>query len=126
MTPKQLKFVTSLLNREGILFAAETIAVEFSNNRTNELAALTYTETQNLINAYRNKTPADKMRGKILSMAHEMRWETPKGKVDIDKLNAWCVKSTPSHTDFNGISLKDLPIVVSIFEKMYKSFLKQL
>ena len=66
------------------------------------------------------------MKRKILSMAHELRWETPEGKVDIARLDAWCVKYTPTHCEFNAISIEDLPTVVSIYEKMYKRFLKQL
>lgn len=126
MTPKQLFFVRKLMIHEGLSFAEEDYAAIFSDGRTNVLSELTHQETQALIGEFATPTPAVKMRRKILSMAHEMRWETKNGKVDFAKLDDWCVKHTPSHTNFNGISVNDLPIVVSIYEKMYNQFLKQL
>lgn len=126
MTPKQLKYVNRLLEREGLYFAKEDYANVYSNGRTLDLAFLTHKETQTLINSLVAPDATSKMKRKILSMAHEMRWETAAGNVDFKKLNAWCVKYTPSHTDFNGIPAKYLPKVVSVFEKMYKEFLKTL
>ena len=126
MTPRQLIFVRKLLNREGLAFAEEEYAMVYSNNRVKDLAELTYAETQNIIAAFVKPSSADKMRRKILSMAHEMHWETSAGAVDMQRVNAWCNKHTASHCDFNAISLKELPKVVSVFEKMYKTFLKQL
>lgn len=126
MTPKQYHLALGLLNREGLAFAAEDLAFEYSKGRTRNLEKLTHQETQNLFAAFRVTTPATKMKRKILSMAHEMCWEMPNGSVDYVRLDAWCNKHTPSHTDFNSIPLKDLPTVVSIYEKMYKQFLNSL
>lgn len=126
MTPKQKTFVHRIIEREGLTFVSDNLALEFSGNRTNVLAELNHKETQALINNFIKPSSTQKMKRKILSMAHEIRWVTPEGKIDINKLNNWCKKYTPSHCDFNAISAKDLPIVVSIYEKMYKNVLKQL
>jgi hypothetical protein len=126
MTPKQYNLALGLLSREGLAFAQEDLAYEYSNGRTRSLEKLDYRETQNLFAQLRQPSPKDKMKRKILSMAHEMRWELGSGKVDMVRLNAWCVKHTPSHTVFNSIPVKDLPKVVSIYEKMYNEFLKRL
>lgn len=126
MTTKQLKFVHKLLEREGLSFAAEQYAAQFSNNRTKNLEALTHQETQALIAEFTTPSPQSKMQRKIISMAHEMRWELPNKKVDLQRLDAWCIKYTPAHTNFKSIPTEDLPLVVSIFSKMYYQFLKQL
>lgn len=126
MTPKQLKFVNRLLEREGLTFVSDDFAIVYSNGRTSNLEDLNHKETQKLIGEFITPSPASKMKRKILSMAHEMRWETKTGKVDMGRLNAWCVKHTPSHVDFYAIPVKDLSIVVSIYEKMYNEFLKRL
>lgn len=124
MTPKQTQYVRTLLSREGVSSQENEYALEFSNHRTETLEDLTHAETQALIAEFSEKSPADKMKGKILSMMHEMRWELPNGKVDIPRLNAWLIKHTPYHKPFDRLKEAELPIVVSLFEKMYKSFLK--
>lgn len=124
MTPKQAKYVRQLLSREGILSEEKRYTVHFSNGRTDILEDLTHAETQAIIAEFSEKSSADKMKGKILSMMHEMRWELPNGKVDIPRLNAWLIKHTPYHKPFDRLKEAELPLVVSLFEKMYKSFLK--
>ena len=99
MTPKQLNFVNKLISREGLSFASDDFALEFSKNRTADLGDLTHQETQALIGYFQTPSPQQKMKRKILSMAHEMRWETKEGKVDMVRLNDWCNKSTASHCD---------------------------
>lgn len=126
MTDKQYFFVVKILEREGLFFMAEDIAFEHSNGTTRNLRALNYKQTQSLIETFLQPSAKQKMKRKILSMAHEMRWELPNGKVNLEKLDMWCKKYTPSHVPFNEIDKKELPLVVSVFEKMYKSFLKQL
>jgi hypothetical protein len=126
MTPKQIIFVNRLLEREGLSFSSDDFAAVYSNGRTTNLADLTHKETQALISEFTEQSPQSKMKRKILSMAHEMRWEDAAGKVDMPRLNAWCKKHTPSHTDFNGIPVKELSTVVSVYEKMYHEFLKRL
>lgn len=100
------------------------LALEYSHGRTETLEDLTQLETQNLIATYKEPSAYDKMKRKILSLAHEMRWELPNGKVDMARLNAWCKKHTPSHKPFDRLTEKELPVVVSLFEKVYHSFLK--
>lgn len=126
MTPKQAKYVRLLFTWDGVSSLENEYALQFSNGRTDVLENLTHSETQAIIAEFseRSPSPADKMKGKILSMMHEMRWELPNGKVDIPRLNAWLIKHTPYHKQFDRLKEAELPIVVSLFEKMYKSFLK--
>lgn len=126
MTEKQVKYVRVLLYKEGIPTEEINMAHRFSNGRATRLEDLNHKETQALIEELNGVSKKDKMVNKILSMAHEMRWELPDGRVDIKKIDAWCVKHTAPHKPLNDISLKELPKVVSVFEKLYKRFLESI
>jgi len=126
MTPAQLKYVRRLMQREGISFMESEYALQFSQGRTTQLENLFYHETQELIGTLVEPSSKSKMQRKILSMAHEMRWELPNGKVDMQRLNNWCVKHTPYHKPFNALTEAELPKVVSIYQKIYDAFLKGL
>jgi DUF917 family protein len=126
MSEKQVKYIRVLLAKEGVSSMEKEFALEFSNGRTNELSDLNHSETQKIIESFVGKSPKDKMQGKIMSIAHEMRWELKSGKVDIKRLDAWCEKHTPFHRQFDKLTVKQLPKVVAIFEKVYESYLKAL
>ncbi len=126
MTPKQIKYVRVLLYREGIPAEEEDMAFSFSNERTTKLEELTQGETQALIEDLNGKSPKDKMTAKILSLAHEMHWKKPCGKIDMKRINDWCMKSTSFHRPLDQLTDKELPKVVTVFEIMYKSFLKSI
>ena len=126
MTKKQVKYIRVLLSKEGVSAMENDFALEFSHGRTNKMIMLNHKETQNLIESFVGKSPKDKMQGKIMSMAHEMRWELKSGKVDIERLSAWCEKHTPYKKPFDKLTAEELPKVVGIFEKVYESYLKAL
>lgn len=126
MTPKQIKYVMYLLGQHGLTDNREEIAWEVSGGRTSKLSELTYQETNALIKRLQGGGARDRMIGKMLSMAHEMGWEVEGGKVDMDRLNAWCVKYSPQHLPLDKIKDADLPGVVTVFEKVHLSFLKGL
>lgn len=124
MTEKQVKYVRDLLSREGISFMEKDLALQYSNGATADLRGLTHEQTANLIDSIKEKTPKEKMQGKILSMAHELRWELANGKVNMERLNQWLIKYTPHKKTFNMLTEDELPMVVSVFERMYKGYLK--
>jgi hypothetical protein len=126
MTPKQIKYVMLLLSQHGLTEQREEIAWEVSGGRTSKLSELSYTETNTLIKRLQGGSARDRMIGKMLSMAHEMGWEIEGGKVDMLRLNSWCQKYSPEHKPLDRISDSDLPAVVTVFEKVYLSFLKGL
>jgi len=66
---------------------------------------------------------ADNKRKLILSYAHKMGWEKANGKVDIARVDAWCVKSGYLHKPFNDYSLLELSKLVWQMETVYKSYL---
>lgn len=74
------------------------------------------------------KKRADKMRKKIISMAHECGWHTlinGKWIIDMNRLNAWMLKSSYLHKRLDEYNYKELPLLVTQFEQVYKSFLNK-
>ena len=65
-------------------------------------------------------------RKKIMSLAHSMRWEMKDGRVNIDKINEWCIKYGQYHKPLNYHTVDELAHLVSQFEKLYNSFLQQM
>src|SRR3546814_3715417 len=117
MTPKQVKFVRGLMHKAGVTAHKDDITISFSGGRTNSLSELTYKETSDLIDYLKGdlnipQSPASRMRRKILSMAHEMGWERPDGSVDMDRINAWCVKYGGKHKHMDQYSKEELPKMV--------------
>ncbi|AYD48218.1 hypothetical protein [Arachidicoccus soli] len=72
-----------------------------------------------------------KMRRKIIAMAHEIGWNlppSPKGvrKIDMQKLNDWCTKTSYLSKEFNKYTYAELPRLVAQFEKVYHFYLQKL
>jgi hypothetical protein len=67
----------------------------------------------------------DRMRKKIIHYCHLMRWYTDDGKLDWERINAFCKKSGHAHKNLNDYTTKELPTLVSQWEEVYKSFLRK-
>lgn len=101
----------------------------YSDGRTTRISELRLNEAKEIIVALQSgttfvPTPAAKMRRKILSMAHEMNWEHTNGKVDMDRVNKWCVDYGYLSKHLDKYKEDELPVLVSAFEKMYLKHLK--
>ena len=59
-------------------------------------------------------------------MAHEMGWQKADGKIDIERINNWCLAYGvgPEKKKFNDYKYHELPALVTQFKKVYQSFLK--
>lgn len=128
---KQIVIIKTLLRKVGADSA--DMATAYSNGRTDHVSELYLPEASELIKFLLNHsgnqiTPAEKMRRKILSMAHHMGWQKPgiSAVVDIARINAWCQKFGYLHKPLNNYKTNELPQLISQFERVYKSFLKGL
>jgi hypothetical protein len=136
MTPKQIYVARRLLRAAGIDEENKRLIVlSHTDGRTESLKACNTKESAAVFKYLLDlnnivQSPADKMRGKILSLAHDIHWVKDK-KADIDKVNAWCVrcfklplrqiqgKGLPEGQIADG----DLPKVVTAFKRMVASYL---
>jgi hypothetical protein len=126
----QLKAIHTLLGMHGLKDEKESIVNAFTGGRTGSSKELKYKEAAALIGHLKSLEPtngrADKMRNKILSMAHEMNWCLEGGNniVDMDHVNNWCIHYGHAKKKLDDYKYNELPTLVSQFEEVYKRHLK--
>lgn len=132
MNPIKNKCLHSLLSQKGLMDHKRELVMSFSGGRTEHSRDMNDVEANEMIRYLRSQTdPADKMRKKIISMAHEMNWHSDSHwngtqKVDMQRLNDWCVKYGFGKKKLNDYSYKELPRLVTQFEHVYLSYIKSL
>jgi hypothetical protein len=128
--PRQFKRMMQLLTMRNLQGRRHAIVWDYSNGRTESSKELTDPEVLKIIHdlerGFSELDRTDKMRKKIISQGHEMGWEYPGGKIDIDRLNAWCVKFGYLHKALNKYAYAELPALVTQFEAVYNSFIESL
>lgn len=94
------------------------------------------TDSKHISNAmptFKANTPAQQantMRKKIIALAHQMGWsaqhpESGNKIADMPRINAWCVKYGYLHKELNAYSLEELPKLVTQYQNLYNTFLKE-
>lgn len=128
LTPGQLGCIHALVNKLKLQHLKEEMVRGFSGGRASSTADLYVDEAAAYIKHLKAQDPeekaAEKMRRKIISMAHECGYRKPGTTViDMVKLDAWCVKYGHKHKKLNQYRYADLPKLVTQFQNMYKQFL---
>lgn len=122
-----------------------------SSGRTTSTKGLTQAEALAAINSLvgirhvqrideqeKGLTEADKMRRKILSRFHRMKWYLPGpapiaatgtgnlvlGKLDYKRISEWMLTYSYLHKPLNNYTEDELPELVSQVDKVYQSILK--
>ena len=121
--PNQIKKIHVLLPEHIKSDPAEKAAfvAQFTGDPTRtSTKQLTRSQADAMIN-YLDES-SDRMRKKILSICHDIGWETDEGKIDWDRLNAWLKKYGHKHkSNLNYYSKKELTVLVTQFEKLQQS-----
>lgn len=135
LTVSQITCIQTLLTKHGLRDEKESIVESFSGGRTTSLRELRITEAQMLIGHLKSLEPsnarAERMRNKILSIAHEMGWYTsptsPRAerKLDMRRVNNWCLKYGYLHKLLDEYTYEELPKLVTQFEEVYKDMLRK-
>jgi hypothetical protein len=136
---EQVKAIYTLLGKFGLRDEKESIVRSFTANRTDSTRAMKDKEAAALIGHLKSMdvvdTRSDKMRKKILSMAHEMGWSSSakatedkqaKKKIDMEHVNNWCKSRSYLHKPLDDYTYNELPKLVSQFEEVYKDYLKKI
>lgn len=128
MTPQQNKIIHSLLNQLGLMPQKANLVLSFTNQRTESSKEMHPIEALEFIKWLTNETKneaekANQMRRKILAKAHRIKWEFPNGKVDVKRVNDWCITKSYLKKPFNQYTFKELPQLVSQFEIVYQYYL---
>ena len=137
ITSPQLKNLHRLLNATSLIGRKHALVYQYSHERTESSKELLYQEAHTLIMHLEglSKNPKTeqelkllRMRRKMMSLAHEQDWRLPNGKggykVDMNRLNAWCVKYGQCKKELNTHSVKELAALLTQFSTAFKTYLK--
>lgn len=117
--PSQMKVFHLLLSRTGMTANKISMISGITEGRTISSRDLSKEEAALLIEHLRtldkNSKESEKMRRKIISMAHEMNWRE-KGKVNMAHVNEWCEKYGYLHKPLNKYTYNELPALVTQFQ----------
>lgn len=104
------------------------LASQFSQGRTSSTRELTAIEANNLIHQLelqaRMGTDEGKlynMRRKVFSLAHQLGWETPDGKVDRARLDGFCEKRGVAHKPLMQHTVRELAALVTQLQNVNDS-----
>lgn len=138
ITKQQIKIAQTLLSVCHLRAQKANILLGFSDGRTEHVSELEHDEAAELIRFLQKKKFAldrkaadphaasvDKMKRKIISMAHEMNWKTPAGRIDMKKVNGWCVKYGHQHKALDRYTYAELPALINQFQNMYTQYIKR-
>ncbi len=132
MNPALNKQLHGLLTQTGLTPQKADLVSGFTNGRSDSSKDLTNEEAKKMI-AYLNSTAdihnekSNKMRRKIISLAHEMHWHlSGTQKIDMPRLNAWCVKFGYLKKELNKYRYNELTTLVTQFTAVYNSYLSKL
>jgi hypothetical protein len=131
MTTQQNKMLYGLLNKTGLMKDKANLIYGITKGRSESSKDLSFEEARLVINYLQTQDKTtdgiNKMRRKIISMAHEMHWHLPgTQKIDMERLNAWCEKYGYGKKKLNDYSYNELPALVSQFTKVYKDFIDKI
>jgi hypothetical protein len=128
ITPDQLKCLSTLVSKLGFTKDDKVVMVQgFSNGRATSSKDLLVDEATAMIKHLKSIDPqehaAEKMRRKIISMAHEMGWKAPSNspggggqlKADMKRIDDWCKKYSPHKKNLNNHTYRELAALVTQF-----------
>ncbi|WP_437918426.1 hypothetical protein [Sphingobacterium sp. LRF_L2] len=127
---KQNAMIGYQINRLGLdTETKEELIYLYTDGRTTRIRDLHSNEASQVIQALTTGrayvvTKSQKMRRKILSMAHEMGWKLDNGKIDMDSVNRWCIGYGYLSKPLDEYREHELPDLVTAFTKMYLKHLK--
>ena len=127
-TIQQNKILHSIFYEHKILGDDKDVLIaQFTDNRTIKSSEMMEHEAAALIDAFKQPhyVVMDRMRKSIIAKAHEMAWELHDGRIDMERVNNWCAKFGYIKKEcLNDYNYAELQKLVTQFDKVYKSFLK--
>lgn len=127
ITEPQIRKIHTLLGQHDLRDEKDSIVLAFTANKTNSVRAMSFHEAKALIGHLVSLDPEEKsitkMRNKIISIAYDMNWKLPNEKIDLDRLNGWCLHKSYLKKKLDAYTYSELPKLVTQFEEVLKSYL---
>lgn len=135
ITPQQLKKISTIISKAGISKEAKVAMVQgFTYNRETSTTKMYFDEASFMIKHLETLNPQKqgiaKMKGKMLYYAREMGWvKTGQGGklvADVLQVDKWCLTYGTIKRKLDGYTYNELTVILTQFEKVYKSFLNSI
>lgn len=140
ITPEQLRCLNTIVSKFKIAKDdKEMMVLGFSGGRATSSKDLWFDEASAMIKHLKANDPnaasVQRMKGKILYLAHEMGWyvenskRNSKGKLQLDlqRIDNWCLKYGYIKRKFDNYSYEELPKLVTQFhDYVYQDYLKKI
>ena len=118
----QLIAINTLISKLGISpEQKKTMVSGFTGGRSTSTRDLLKSEAVGLISHLKSLDPdekkAERMRRKIISLAHELHWhKSGTTSIDMLKVDGWCKKYSYLKKALNSYTLQELPKLVTQFQ----------
>lgn len=122
ITNQTLRAIKALFRKLGIDQEQQATMISgFSHARTTHCTEISQPEANRIIRHLRGLDPdekgAERMRRKLIAMAHEIKWEKPgTGQADMERVDGWCRKFSSLKKSLNRHTYKQLPGLLSQFQ----------
>jgi hypothetical protein len=137
MNASQNKVMHALLSATGLMGEKANLVFGFTSGRSESSRDMNDAEAREMIlyiktQQAKQEAPANKMRRRIISMAHEMHWHSlgqapgDSPKIDMARLDGWCRKYGYLHKKLNDYTYLELPKLVTQFKGVYDDFIKKI
>lgn len=130
----QLKCIKTMVSKLNVQ-DEDAMVLGFSSARTAHVSELSVTEAAAMIKHLKGLDPdeasAEKMRRKLIAMAYKYYGITGNAtkeqkKEVMNRLNGWCQQYGKGGKRLDGYTVKELPVVVSQFERVLKQHLNKI
>lgn len=99
----------------------EAMVLTHTDGRTAHSSQMMHWECACMIKHLEQLAPASsegKYRRKLISIAHKLNWYDANGKVDVDRLNSWCIKYGYLHKPLNEHKEQELVKLITQFKQL--------
>jgi len=114
-----------LLMHMGLMQTKEDLVSSFTNHRTTHSSEMTFDECDTLIKHLGDNQPVhkkgskDKMRKKIIGIAHDMGWKLEDGKIDLERIDAFLLSTKSANKKkLNDLKHDQLQLAIHQFEQL--------
>ena len=126
---KYIRIIRTILTKKQISEELkEEMVLEATNNRTSSIREMYTREAIGMIKALNGEKDdfeerKNRMRRKVLAIAHELGWEHADGKVDMTRVNEYCKTRGNAKKNFNWYNMKELQTLIIQFKQMRINYL---
>ena len=120
-----------LLHKTNLMQQKANIVGGISFGRTESIRELTDAEANDLKEYLQEQDKqsdaANRMRRKVISMAHQLHWYKPNTqKVDVEHINNWCLQYGSTKKKLNDHTVLELVKLVTQFKEVFKDVLSNI